>query len=217
MTLKKHPIHRLQRNNCLHRFEEKLRTKFTDKIQILQTNHKNVIAPKGITTIDDTLFVHLKDQDILRAAASILRKEILSINKSKLPDNLCSQRIMQGECSVPPALSDFVASVIGGDTRKRRNCDNYKRHVKSLSQDLIYMTHNGNIKTSKHICLGTALKSLTSSRKVIDILNRYRHCISYNAVEELETEVTYASTTRAGLCPEIIKKISKFICRCCIR
>ena len=35
------------------------------------------------------------------------------------------------------------------------------------------------------------MKSLTGSRKVIEILNRFGHCISYHAVEEIETELTF--------------------------
>ncbi|GFY61318.1 uncharacterized protein TNIN_438811 [Trichonephila inaurata madagascariensis] len=38
-----------------------------------------------------------------------------------------------------------------------------------------------------------SLKSLTSIRKIIDIIHRYGYCISYPDVEELETEVTYTS------------------------
>ncbi|GFS54825.1 hypothetical protein TNIN_123991 [Trichonephila inaurata madagascariensis] len=34
--------------------------------------------------------------------------------------------------------------------------------------------------------LGMTLKSLTSSRKIIDIINRYGHCISYQGIKELE-------------------------------
>lgn len=186
--------------------EEKLRYKFRKSIQILQSNGKKFIAPLGISCIDESLFAHLMDQDVLQTAAAISRKEIMSIDKAKLPDNLTSRRLIQGECSVPPVLSDFVASVIGGYSRKRRCTDNFKCPINSLAQDLIYVTHNGNIKTSKHISLGMAIKSLTSSRKVVDILNRYGHCISYNVIEELETEATYTSTSRAGLCPEIINK-----------
>lgn len=186
--------------------EEKIRVQFAGKIQILQSGHKKVIAPKGITSIDESLFAHLKERDILQAAASILHKEIMNIEKTKLPDNLNSQKLIQGECSVPSILSDFVASVIGSYFRKRQQSESFKRHVNSVSQDLIYMTHNGNLKTPKHICLGITLKSLTSSRKVVDIINRYGHCISYNAIEELETEATYTSTSRAGLCPEIINR-----------
>lgn len=118
----------------------------------------------------------------------------MTINKSKLPDSLNSKRLIEGEYSVPPTVSNFIACVIGGYRRQCRSCDNFKRHVSSLSKDMVYMVHNDNIKTPKHICLGMALKSLTSSRKVIDIINRYGHCISYSAVEELETEATFTST-----------------------
>lgn len=75
--------------------------------------------------------------DILQAAASILRNEIMTINKSKLPDNLNSKRLIEGECSVPPTVSNFVASVIGGYRRQRRSCDNFKRHVNSLSKYMV--------------------------------------------------------------------------------
>ncbi|KAK0177228.1 hypothetical protein PV328_001304 [Microctonus aethiopoides] len=140
-----------------HYLEEKIHKKFTDKIQILVSNKKKVVAPKGISTIDDSLFAHLKDQDTLQAAAAILRAEILGIKRKKLPDYLPSQRLKKGECSTPPMISDFFSSTLGGYNRKRRNCDTFQHHVKSLSQDIIYMTHNGNIKTSKHICLGMTL------------------------------------------------------------
>ncbi|CAH1108436.1 unnamed protein product [Psylliodes chrysocephalus] len=46
------------------------------------------------------------------------------------------------------------------------------------------------------------LKSLTSSRKVVEIINRYGHCCSYHVAKELETETTYASSQRSATCPE---------------
>ncbi|GFQ68872.1 uncharacterized protein TNCT_426191 [Trichonephila clavata] len=42
-----------------------------------------------------------------------------------------------------------------------------------------------------------SLKSLTSSRKIIDIIHRYGHCISYPGVEELETETIYTSEQKS--------------------
>ena len=80
------------------------------------------------------------------------------------------------------------------------------RQVRSYCQDIVYGVHNGQLKTSKHIMLGMTLKSLTSSRKVINIINRYGHFISYHGVEELETETTYTSTEKSSLCPEKIIK-----------
>lgn len=189
-----------------HYLEEKIYKKFGNELKSLMPNKKKVVAPKVVSTIDDSLFAHLKDQDTLQAAAAILRKEILRIKKKKLPDYLTNQRLIKGECVTPPMVSEFLSSVIGSYKRQRRNCETFERHVNSLSQDMIYMTHNGNIKTSKHTCLGIALKSLTSSRKVVDIINHYGHCISYNAIEELETEATFSSVSRAGVCPEAINR-----------
>ena len=45
------------------------------------------------------------------------------------------------------------------------------------------------------------MKSLTGSRKVIEILNRLGHCVSYNLVEEIETELTYAANEKDILTP----------------
>ncbi|GFW34023.1 hypothetical protein TNCV_287071 [Trichonephila clavipes] len=57
------------------------------------------------------------------------------------------------------------------------------------------------IEPSKHITLGMTVKSLTSSRKMINILNRLGHCCNYNTLEKLETEATISSVNRSQICP----------------
>lgn len=52
--------------------------------------------------------------------------------------------------------------------------------------------------------------SITSSRKVIDILNKYGHCCSYNTIEELETEATFVSFSKSVICPENINLLPDF-------
>ena len=49
--------------------------------------------------------------------------------------------------------------------------------------------------------LGMVMKSLAGSRKVIEILNRLGHCVSFNLVEEIETEFTYAANKKNILIP----------------
>ena len=56
-------------------------------------------------------------------------------------------------------------------------------------------------KTGKHLQLGMIMKSLKGSRKVIEILNRLGHCVIYNLVEEIETELTYAVNEKDILTP----------------
>ena len=51
------------------------------------------------------------------------------------------------------------------------------------------------------LSLGMAIKSITGSHKVIDILNRLGHSISYFTMEELETELTFAESNREQIKP----------------
>lgn len=83
-------------------------------------------------------------------------------------------------------------------TVKSCNCK-----VDSIAQ--VYPVHHGKIKTSKQITLGITIKSITSSRKELDLLNKYGHCCSYNTIEELETEAMFSSLSKSIVCPEDVK------------
>ena len=54
------------------------------------------------------------------------------------------------------------------------------------------------------------MKSLTGSRKVIEILSRFGHCISYHAVEEIETELTFEANKEGLVTPHGIE-LSPFL------
>ena len=64
-----------------------------------------------------------------------------------------------------------------------------ERLVKFVFDDVVHVTSRGNLKPSKHMSLGLGIKSLTGSRKVIDLLNHFGHCINYHKVEEIETDL----------------------------
>lgn len=51
------------------------------------------------------------------------------------------------------------------------------------------------------------MKSMTSSRKVLTILNRYGHTIGYNLAEEIETEMTYSSQNTNDVVPAGISRV----------
>lgn len=80
-----------------------------------------------------------------------------------------------------------------------------------MAEDLIYNVTNGSVKTKKHITLGMTLKSLTSNRKIVEIINKYGHCCSYHVIEELETAATTTLLNRSKICPnEICKRQDLF-------
>lgn len=198
-------------NYAVHNLEDKIKKVFPKKIKFLMCHNKKLIAPKHVSVIDEELLNNLKDQDILNKAALILRKSVLQMEKKKLPSNLSVQDLKNGEVSVPEDLLQFYSTLIGGSNSKRKNNFKCIRVVKYLNQDAVYSIFNGKYKTSKHIKLGMALKSLTSSRNIIDIIHRYGHCISYPGIEELETEATYYSMQKSAICPDAIK-ISSNLC-----
>ena len=49
-------------------------------------------------------------------------------------------------------------------------------------------------KPQNHLMLGIAVKSLTGSRKVVEIMDSLVHCISYHIKEEIQTEATFETT-----------------------
>lgn len=129
----------------------------------------------------------------------------MKLKSTPLPNNLTAQDLIKGECKIPDSLTHFLRSLICGNNPRTLKSCNCSRKVDSIAQDLIYAVNSGKIKTSKHITLGMTLKSITSSRKVIDIINKYGHCCSYNTIEELETEATFTSCEKSMICPEDIR------------
>ena len=131
-----------------------------------------------------------KSQDVqLRDAALVLRETVLSSESKPLPENLTIDSVLYGTTNVPPKLSQFFQYLICGSDSRRWKSDAKQRHIQSISQDVIFAASSGCKLPSKHLKLGVALKSLTGSRKVVEILNRYGHGANYHAVEEIETEL----------------------------
>lgn len=68
---------------------------------------------------------------------------------------------------------------------------------------MIFAVSNGKIKPSKHFNLGITIKSLTNSKKIVNLLNRTGHCCSYTILG-LETEATFTACLWSEICPEDI-------------
>lgn len=188
-------------------FESKLKKKYEEELKFSIFHNKKIVGPIN-REIDNHLFSLLEEKDILQNAALILRRKILDIEKIPLPVDLQTLDLLKGECHVPQTLKDFYLTILADCYNKRKKSNETNRISDSLAQDLIYNVTKGKIKTSKHITLAMSLKSLTSSRKVVEIINRYGHCCSYHVVEELETEATFASSNRSQVCPDGITKSS---------
>ena len=79
-----------------------------------------------------------------------------------------------------------------------------------MSEDDVFAATAGLKKPQKHLILGIALKNLTGSRKVIEIMNRLGHFVSYHTVKEIEKEATFESTKRNLVTPLGMKRNPRY-------
>ncbi|GFV35002.1 hypothetical protein TNCV_4259421 [Trichonephila clavipes] len=138
----------------------------------------------------------LEENDLIDKVAFILRSTILKMDKTTLPAVMKMEDLINGKYTIPEKLDRFFKALTGSKDIRRRDGVNCHRLSNSLAFDAIFDVSNSTVKPSKHITLGMTVKSLTSSRKMINILNRLGHCYNYNTLEEPETEATISSVNR---------------------
>lgn len=190
--------HLLRKLKCI--YKEKIGiTKYKGKLIV----HSSRLDPRNAIHIC-TSKIKTLDTAIENVAFKI-RREILCMSKNSLPETITLKDIYAGECSIPPLARKFFTHLVCGSFNRRLE-ENSAVRIESLAQDAIYSVSNGRLKTSKHMELGIAMKSITGSRKVVNILNRLGHSISYSVAEELETELTYSSFDDKSLIPYGIEK-----------
>ncbi|KAJ8685330.1 hypothetical protein QAD02_021123 [Eretmocerus hayati] len=202
-------------NNCLDDDEEmpavkpgvliqKLMNGLMNEIQIVTFNKKKIVAPRDGCIINQETFSKLQENESIIKCALALRRLILSTPINKLPSDIKVDDLLKGECQVPHELSEFLKCLICGRDTKNKESSRYIRKANYCAQDIIYAVHRGKVLPSKHIKLGLTLKSLTSSRRAIDVLNGYGHIPSYTVLVGLETEATFSCSGKSNICPDDI-------------
>lgn len=130
------------------------------------------------------------------------RRCILSAKSRKLPNtHLSLDDIEKGECDIPWFLYELISAIVRGPNPSLDEQQSNTVKIKSLCSDIMFVTSRGRLRPPKNIKLGLALKSMTGSRSILTVLNRYGHCISYTRAKEIETEMTYAAYNENALVP----------------
>ena len=144
--------------------------------------------------------LHLVDKNNIklkmREATLNLTNAIKDADVACLSKELTVEGVYKGETDIPDLLKTFITYLISGPDIKLNNTTSKTCRIESICQDIIYAAAAGHKKPGKHLQLGMVMKSLTASRKVIETLNCLGHCVSYNLVEEIETELTYAANEK---------------------
>ena len=102
--------------------------------------------------------------------------------------------IIDGEVQIPEQLTQLFTHLVVGPDHRSHEFTSKIRRIESLAADTVFPRTNGKKKTSNHLKLGLAVKSMAGSKKLIGMLNRYGHYVSYSTKKELETELTITVT-----------------------
>ena len=154
--------------------KEKLLTYFNTDLKICKASNKGgIIFYNTLLSQEEAISRANFDCSIVKEAAHYLRSQIKKCSDTveDLPSPLTGDILKKGQCAALPELVDFF-TILYGESRDRRKLG---RIVQSSCDDVVFNVTNGKIKPGKHITLGMTMKSLTGSRKVVEILNRLGH------------------------------------------
>ena len=181
---------------------EKLLKEFPDSLKTCKkTNKEGLILYNHLLENEQAIRRANFDENNLKETSFYLRKLILSSPKSELPVPLSVDALEVGQANKPDELIQFFSILYTGNT-KQLDKESTERLVDSVTDDVIFAVSHGRTKPGKHLCLALTLKSLTGSHRVIEIMNRFGHCISYHTAEEIETQLASEIAVRNRAFPD---------------
>lgn len=190
--------------------------KLLSKFSYLSTTvikNRTFIHPSGMSKekinriIDSTGSLTLQ----IKSVAFEIRKKVLRMEHRSMPKrNITVDDVVNGESDCPPELLLLIECLLKGS--KPKISQRKALRVSKICDDLIFNITNGDVKPSSNICLGLVTKSITSSKKIVEILNRMGHCCSYSTIEEIETELAYKCAAEQRLLPFGLKDKKSQLC-----
>jgi hypothetical protein len=124
-------------------------------------------------------------------------------------DDFSKEAIIQ---TVPSELLNFLCWVLGlsdepsSESLRDSIAESYECKIDSIAQDLVYLSSKGQKQTPKSLSLGILIRQLTGSAEVINVLNSFGHCASYDTVIRHETALaTIQSNNQTFVTRDMVK------------
>ncbi len=156
----------------------------------------------------------IAEAHVLYHASMLLRGTISSIQGLKVPWPPVAADISIENVKeiVTPTLFNFFAWTLGFSNEAQIDSyvavtDKQKSRIFSLVQDMIFVSSNGKTFTPKSLLLAMAMRQLTGSSKVMDLLNQFGHCMSNNFALRHETGLAELSISDNGVFQLVSQRI----------
>ena len=171
-----------------NKLKKRLQNYFKERTSFTKPTTKacEIVIPTAC--IDASAINHNK-MSTVQAAANYIREDILnkleSLPITEWPPSI--EQLSNPDHSPAESLCKFLETVIYLNGHRKSPSENLVHLLNSFAQDITSAVSRDTKIQYKQLILGQGLHNLTGSRKVIDILHRLGHCISYNTVCEIET------------------------------
>ena len=111
---------------------------------------------------------------------------------------------MQGKADTPEILKQFFTILDTGESSEvsRRK----QRLIDSSAADCVYSSSGGKLLPGKHLSLELALKSMTGSKTVTNVVNRFGHCVSSDKARQIDIGMESTITLTTKLRPRNIRR-----------
>jgi len=152
-------------------------------IDVKETVKKYVFLEKELEKLKQKA---VEIQSIVDQSAVYIRNAILD-KKWAAPWPMFPSDLSNEEFLVPEYLSRFLKGLLTSDPEMNNASPRVKMLVDSFSQDIIYAVTCGKAKPPKQVLLSYGVKTLTGNVELIQMLNRFGHCVSYSQLEENDT------------------------------
>ena len=155
----------------------------------------------------------LNELHILYHASMLLKEKLATVQGLQVPWPPLAADINDEnvENIVEPSLFNFLAWTLGFSNDAQVSSyvavtDKQNSRVKSLAQEMVLIASDGRKFTPKSLSLAMAMRQLTGSSKVIELLNQFGHCLSHNFVLRHETALAEMCISEKGTVPTGVSK-----------
>ena len=178
-------------NRYRHKLKECLINDYRNKIMFVKSHYHHPEIVIGADSVNSNLLLNNKDV-IIKEAAQLLQSDIIEYlnNLPEIPWPLHIDSFDKAE-HFPDSIIQFLEYLVKSPGRK--TTENVKRIVNSFASDFIESISGKKITTAKHLVLALGLHNKTGQKKVLQILNKLGHCISYDLTREIETSQAQVS------------------------
>lgn len=198
-----------QQYNSASYLGEVLKKRFCERIQLSspESKRKGVIVHNSLLDYKSISVVYdykTSTEGQVTTAALILRKALKSVPKAEVKEPLNIENLLEGEGEAPAIVQTFFRTLYGGP-RLHKHSEEIVRRATAASADALFIVKHGRLIPKKHILLSALMKSLTGSRKILTLVNKFGYTVSYTKEEELETELASLILSRGKECPDGVK------------